>query len=96
MTSTKNTSSYTLQDAYELFILDNQAHRLTKSTQTFYKEKLRAFLKWLDGVSLLSEVTSKHIRAYLIHMQELGLKPNSQNDHARAVKTFFNFAVKEI
>lgn len=94
MTRRKSTSNYTLNDAYELFILDNQARRLTKSTQAFYTEKLRAFLQWLD-VSLLSEVTSKHIRLYLIYMQERGLKPNSQNDHARAVKTFFNFAVKE-
>lgn len=62
MTSTKNTSSSTLNDAYELFALDNQARRLTKSTQKFYKEKLRAFLKWVDATTLLSEVTSKHIR----------------------------------
>lgn len=86
-----------LSDAYELFLLDCQARRLTPSTLIFYQQKVKRFTNWLteNGINTLDAITSHHIKAYLVSLQERGLKDNSQHDYARAVKTFLNYCVRD-
>lgn len=86
-----------LNNIFELFLLDCQSRRLTQSTQAFYKNKVGAFIRWLEtnGVTNVADVTSHHIKAYLVHLQGRGLKDTSQHDHARAVKTFLGYCVRD-
>lgn len=87
----------TLIDAYELFHLDCRARRLTKSTVKGYSEKLGAFIKWLGTIGIvdIAQLTGTHIKTYLVTLIDRGLKDTSQHDHARAIKTFCNFCVRE-
>ena len=86
-----------LNDAHELFLLDCQARRLTPSTLIFYTQKINSFKQWLteNGINTVDAITSHHIKGYLVALQKRGLKDNSQHDHARAVKTFLNYCVRD-
>lgn len=86
-----------LSKLLDIFLLDCQARRLTKSTQHFYSSKVGAFTKWLagQGVGSVVSVTANHIRSYLKGLGDQGYKDTSQHDYARAIKTFFNFCVRE-
>ena len=86
-----------LNDAKELFLLDGQARRLTSSTLKFYRLKIGDFIHWLQDnhITGVTDVTPIDIRRYLVHLQQRGLRDSSQHDHARAVKTFFNYCVRD-
>ena len=86
-----------IQDAYDLFALDNKARRLTQSTQAFYRHKVLNFASWLaeQGVTLLADVTSAHIKTFLLSLAERNLAGNSQHDYARAIKTFLRYCVRD-
>lgn len=84
-------------DALELFLLDCQARRLTKATISFYKDKVGRFIQWLAGndVIALKDVTTIHIKRYLVHIQDRGMTDHGQHDYARAVKTFLNYCARD-
>ena len=88
---------FNLPDALDLFLLDSQSRRLTASTLSFYKNKVRSFIRWLadNGIIHVAAVTSHAIKRWLVHMQQKGLTDNSQHDYARAVKTFLLYCVRD-
>jgi integrase/recombinase XerD len=83
-----------IKDGLDLFLLDCQARRLTKSTQTFYRTKIQTFINEL-GAETLQEITGIHVRAALVALADRGLSSQSQNNIARAIRAFFNFCVSE-
>ena len=86
-----------IDDAIGLFMLDARARRLTHSTQTFYRSKLKQFSTWFadQKISELDLVTSTHLRHFLVSLQERNLSPSYQHNIARAVRAFFNFCQAE-
>ncbi len=90
-------TNITILDAYELFALDCRSRRLRKSTQDFYKHKILGFQRWLGerDITVLSDITSVHIKTFLLSLDERGLTSHSQHDYARAIKTFLRYSVRD-
>lgn len=90
-------SGISLADALDLFLLDCQSRRLTASTITFYRLKVGSFIRWLtdNDVTDLQSIKSHTIKRYIVHLQGKELTDNSQNDYARAVKTFLGYCVRD-
>ncbi len=90
---------YTLDETYQLFVLDAKARRFSIHTVAWYTHHLQGFCKWLSArhpsATHLQQVTATHIRAYLVHLQERQLASATQHNAARCLRAFFNFAVRE-
>ncbi|MEZ4868118.1 MAG: tyrosine-type recombinase/integrase [Caldilineaceae bacterium] len=86
-----------LADVLELYLLDCAARNLTQSTQTFYKSKLDVFITWCTdhGVTDLEALTPHDIRRYLVDARGRGLSSQYQNNLARAIRAFLNYAVRD-
>lgn len=86
-----------LEDAFDIFMLDNRASGFTDSTLTFYRTQLTPFLAWCQaqGALRLDALTPAIIRAYLVHRQEQGLADHTVHAAARSIKALCNFCVKE-
>ncbi len=86
-----------LVDALDIFLLDGQSRRLTKGTIEFYQSTLTTFFAWAhaQGIEHLHEVTHIHLRTFLVELQSQGKASATQHKYARALKTFFGFAVTE-
>jgi integrase/recombinase XerD len=87
----------TIQDAFELFLLDIQARGLAASSLIFYKVKVAPFLCWCEGQQLeqLPALTSVHIRKFLVHLQQQTYSNRYCFNIAKAVQTFLNYCVKD-
>lgn len=86
-------TSYKLQDAYTDFVLSRQAMLVSKATQEFYRYTAGFFAHWLEGQNVTepSEVTPRHVRAYLAELAGRELTEWTCNGHARAIKTLLRF-----
>lgn len=86
-----------LDAAFEFFLLDCEARAFTKHTLRFYTERLSLFIRWLRGedVGTLSSLNANHIRSYLVHLQRRDLSSSYIHGHARAIKTFCNYCVRD-
>lgn len=87
----------TLNQALDLFVLDCQAQRFTPSTLRFYHGRLSLFAKWCADhkVVALSDLQASHLRSYLVDMQDRALSSAYVHSHARAIKTFLNYCVRD-
>ena len=87
----------TLTDAYELFILDCESRGFTPDTVRFYRDRFRLIQRWCaeNGIDTLDKLTSLAIRQYLAGLQRRGLSSHYVHSHARALRTFCNFLVRE-
>lgn len=92
-----NWSSPTLQESYDLFLLDCRAQKFTKPTIDFYHYRLPAFFAWLtaENVTTLDAVRSSHIKSYLIHCQSRNVSDGYLHGIARAIRRFFNYCVDD-
>jgi len=83
--------------ALTAFLLDCEARRLSPRTLGFYRQELEPFLAWLAarGVKLLGGIDAPAIRAYLVALQDRGLRPVSQHAAARSIRAWLNFCVRE-
>jgi len=98
LTHLKNNKRKTgLEIALDTYLMDCRARRLSPSTLVHYREQLLPFLRFVGefGVITPGTVTGHHIRAYLVSLQERGLKDTSQHAAARPIRAFFNFLVRE-
>ena len=79
------------------FLLDREAARCTPKTLEHYRYTCGGFIDWLGGrgVRDVAEVKSPHIRAYLVSLQKRGLRDTTQHAHARGIKAWLNWLVKE-
>lgn len=82
---------------YQAFLLDREAARCTPKTLAHYKYTLGSFVTWLQERALESpqQITSNHIRSYLVGLQRRGLKDTTQHAHARGIKTWLRWLVDE-
>lgn len=89
--------SPSFRDCYQLYRLDARARRVTDDTLLTYKGRIEPFITWCDiqGIVSISTITSFHIRAYLVQLQERKLSSYTVNGVARALKAFFNFCVND-
>ena len=94
LTTSKTRTEFKL-DTYlplwiEAFLTDRKAGNNAPGTLLFYQNKLREFMRYCDSqaISRIDQVTSQHLREYLIAAEAAG--HNSGGVHAmyRVVRTF--------
>lgn len=85
-------NSYSIKEAFELFVLDMQARRLSDSTILFYRTKLKGFFAHC-GDSTLDQIDSRLIKEYQITLH--GYAPNYQHGISRAIRSFLNYCVTD-
>lgn len=87
----------TLAEAHKLLLLDCEARGFTVRTLEFYAQRLGLFLRYCEaqGAATLADLTHTLIRAYLAHLQRRNLSSAYVHSHARAIRTFCNFLVRE-
>ena len=86
-----------LRASLAAFLLDRQAARCTPKTLEHYQYTCGSFVEWLSvqGVLGVGQITAHHIRAYLVRLQQRGLKDTTQHAHARGIKAWLNWLVSE-
>jgi len=68
------------------------AQRFTKRTQGHYEWVLKSFVKGLpEGVIWIQQIKADHIREYLSHLLDNGLKNRTCNAHLTAIKSFCRY-----
>ncbi len=84
-----------LARAVNQFLLDCAARNLTPGTVRFYAQRLTTFATFLTqhGVTDLASITPGLLRAFIASFADHS--PYYQHQHARAVKTFCGFCVRE-
>ncbi|MFZ1768031.1 MAG: tyrosine-type recombinase/integrase [Caldilinea sp.] len=86
-----------ISDAFELFLLDCESRGFTPDTVRFYRDRFRLIQRWCteNGIDTLDKLTPLVIRQYLAVLQRRGLSSHYVHSHARALRTFCNFLVRE-
>jgi integrase/recombinase XerD len=86
-----------LEDCFLDFMLSRQAMLCTPRTLKFYRDTLGKFMEWMQkqGVTKPTEITSKHIRAFLATYVERGCKDSYIHTYARSSRTFLRFLHQE-
>lgn len=86
-----------IKDAYELFKLDMKARRCEQSTLEFYDWFLGQFLTWVDvnTIATVQDITSTHIKLFIVSLQDRGLSDHTQRACASAVRAFLNYCVRD-
>jgi integrase/recombinase XerC len=81
----------------QAFLLDREAARCSKRTLEFYEYVLASFSTYLEteGIGMVQDITAHDIRSYLVGLQRRGLKDTTQHGHARGIKAWFNWLLKE-
>ena len=89
--------THTFDDAYEMFMLDCEARRLTPATRQFYRSKLVIFFRWCidNGVQDIDSLTAHSIRKFFVYLQHRDLSGQYQHNHARSIRAFLNFCVRD-
>jgi site-specific recombinase XerC len=89
--------THLFSDAFDMFLLDCEARRLTPATREFYKVKLSRFIRWCEseGVHALHELTAHHIRHYLVHLSRRKLSSQYQHNLARSIRAFLNYCIRD-
>lgn len=87
----------TLDSAFELFLLDGKSRQFSEHTIRFYNGRLSLFLKWCESrnATHLHQITPHLIRRYLVDMQERKLSSAYIHSHARAIRTYLNYCVRD-
>ena len=86
------------RDAVTEFHFDCQVRKLSAKTIKLYDrqlEYLAAYIEKADGVTMLEDVRSVHIKRFLVGKAEAGRKPQYINDLLKAFKVFFKYCVQE-
>ncbi|MCD6518340.1 MAG: tyrosine-type recombinase/integrase, partial [Anaerolineae bacterium] len=86
-----------LEAAFQAFLLDREAARCTPKTLEHYQYTLGSFIAYLQGLGIqdVGEIAPQHIRAYLVNLQKRGLKDTTQHAHARGIRAWLNWLVRE-
>jgi site-specific recombinase XerD len=89
--------THTLDDAYEMFMLDCEARRLTPATRKFYRAKLSVFFQWCsaNAVDIITDLTAHKLRQYFVYLQRRNLSGQYQHNIARAIRAFLNYCVRD-
>lgn len=86
-----------LQAAFDGFMLSKEAQRCTPRTLDHYVYTVGSFVAYLkaQNVTALEQITPRHVRLYLVSLQERNLKDTTQHAHARGIKTWLFWLVTE-
>lgn len=84
-----------LAKAVNLFLLDCDARNLTPATMKFYWQRLGGFIAFCvrSKVTTLEGITSQLLRDFLVTFKNHS--PYYAHQHARVLKTFCSFLVRE-
>lgn len=84
---------FTIQSAYQEFVLDNTRKNLSPETLRYYRENLSRFIKWLDGegVRKANKITEKLVNDYFLFLIRTVSNRISVNTYMRAVRRFVNY-----
>ena len=86
-------SSFSLYDAYEMYLLAIQSDGYTSDTLRFYK-RLTLFMAWTEAEHL-HEITPSTLRQFLLSLRKRNLSPHYIHSHARALRAWLNFCVND-
>lgn len=83
--------------AKQIFLITKKSENVTERTVEIYQEDLDRFFNFLikGNIFDIVEVSSRHIREFLILLQERGLNGVSRHKFYRELKTFFLFLYRE-
>lgn len=83
--------------AFRGFMWDREAAGLASGSLMFYEQKLKPFLVFLDsqGISRIADVTTDHVRCFIMLQRERGLEPGGVHAFGRAAKAFLRWAADE-
>ncbi|MCA9634382.1 MAG: phage integrase N-terminal SAM-like domain-containing protein, partial [Myxococcales bacterium] len=95
--STFHSSSLSLIDARDEFMIYQRSMRHSERTQEFYRETLRRFVNWCHSSDLnaISDIDSASLRRYCLTLVESGLADTTVHNNMRAVRAFFYFLERE-
>lgn len=81
---------FLLQTEFDEFLLDRRARSLTRKTLLYYRTSLRLFLSFLtdQGVTTTADVTARHIRLFLVHLEDTGKGEGGRHNIYGAIRTF--------
>lgn len=90
-----NSKILRLDDAKELFLLDCQSRRLTRSTLSFYRTRLGTFITWCakHQIETLSAVDTHTIKRFLVDYQTHS--DQYQHGLARAIKAWLRYCERD-
>lgn len=78
----------------EEYLTDMQINGLTKATLKNKRTLVNQFAEW-NGDKDIEDIRSIHIKKYIQHQLDKGLKPVSINTIIKQLKVFFDWCVKE-
>src|SRR5262249_41247627 len=100
-----------LADALNGFLLDRRTQNRSEATVIWYEQRLGYLVRWLlgQGVKNLEDVATMHLRAFVVHLQQLPayqihpqkaasdapLSPQTVHGYVRAMRAFFAWCVGE-
>lgn len=86
-----------LDAALSAFLLDRESSRCTPKTLEHYRYTCGAFVAYIEaqGIEHVDAITPHHVRAYLVSLEKRGLKDTTQHAHARGIKTWLRWLVRE-
>ena len=90
-------SQTALNRCLEMFLLHQEASRSTPRTIQSYRETLTPFLEHLAERDITHPelITPTHIRRFFVSLEKRGLAGATIQKHARSIKAFCNFLVRE-
>lgn len=91
------TATSPISEALAAFLDDRRSRALSPRTVEFYREKLAAFLAYLQshGVVDVPSVTASVLRCYLLHLGG-GHNPGGVHAHYRVMRAFLNWWEDEV
>ncbi|MEH7418776.1 tyrosine-type recombinase/integrase [Neobacillus drentensis] len=87
-----------LNDIYKEFLYDLEIKNYSPRTIKGYKNNNKAFITYLKNefeVAEIEDITTKHIKAYLMNLKSKGLKELYINNIQKCLRSFFRFMVDE-
>ncbi|MGG4094308.1 tyrosine-type recombinase/integrase [Paenibacillus lautus] len=87
-----------LEDVYKEFLFDLEIKNYSVRTIKGYRNNNRAFLNFLCNefaVTEIEEVSTSHIKAYLMNLKKKGLSESYINGIQKNIRSFFKFNVQE-
>lgn len=86
-----------LHQLLSTFLLSCKVEDKSPRTLEAYSDRVGAFIRFLtaQNIELISQITSSHVRYFMLSLQERRVAPSTANAYYRAINRFFNWLVDE-
>lgn len=84
-------NSITLKDAFQEFLVSQNAKGIKEKTLRTYRSHYAAAAKHLDMSLSFSQLTKRHLDEMIVSMRASGLAHNSISSYVRVMKTFLSW-----